>query len=714
MRNIWRLLGIDNKDRVGDAPARPWSALALAVLGWWAILASFAVQLYSIGQSDLRIATMALIGDTEIPVLTRDIVAFLLAQLLIHTTVGVACWLLALASRRAYPTWRVTLVQWTILWLVLSYLAIDAANTAAFPRSNFSGTLDTTQLVATVTVGDVLLTLIGLMIATTVARAAWFIGRALWALEGVRKRARPIAACALTAMAGMLWVRMLDADPQANVSRERPHIIVIGLDSLRPDMVADERGVSLTPNVQEFLKTATTFDDAITPLARTFPSWVTILSGKNPVRSGARDNLMPANMFDASPTLAERLRAAGYATTYATDEVRYSNIDESFGFDRIVSPEIGAADFLVPRWADLPASNLLVNTRVGQWLLPNLYGNRAAATLYRPDTFLDWVDRSVDFDRPTFLAVHLTLAHMPYFWSESDQLFGARERSDQYFNSVIGVDRQFGKLMQLLQQRGALRQAIVVVLSDHGEALGLPDDSIIDGPEAKAAVGPQLIPNSGHGNGVLSTTQFQILLAFRRFDSAVVAAPPAEPLRCGAPATLEDITPTVLDLAHVPAAAADFDGVSLAAHLAAPRADTAPDPRMRFTESGLTTMAMRVGNYTETDNIREAVRFYKLDAQTGRVQFNGDRLNDLFAQKERAVVSGEWLLAAVPTKAPKVHKFILIRRSGGVPAVVTTDPDVQSNPVFVGMWRAMKGRWGDELAGTTTAVSAAVTRSPAS
>ena len=694
---MWQLFRI-NKDRVVDGRARPWSALALAVLAWWAILATFAVQLISIGQSELRMATVALVGDTQIPILTRDIVAFILAQLLIHAALGVASWLLALASRLAYPNWHWTVTRWALGWVVLLFLAIDAANTAQFPRSQFAESLDTTPVVATVTVGDVLLTLISLAIAVTAARAAWSIGRAVWAIDGVRKHSHPIAACTLVAMAGLLWWRLLDAGPQVHISRAKPHIIVIGIDSLRPDVVADEQGASLTPNVQEFLRGATTFSDTITPLARTFPSWVAILSGKHPVRTGARDNLMPSRLFDATPTLAERLRAAGYATAYATDEVRYSNIDRSFGFDRVVSPAIGAADFLVPRWADLPASNLLANTRIGEWLMPNIYANRAAATLYRPETFLQWVDRSVDFNRPTFLAVHLTLAHMPYYSADTNQAFSDRDpRSYQYFNSVISVDRQFAKLMQRLQQRGVLKQAIVVVLSDHGEALGMPRDSVIASPEARQAVGPLVIPDTGHGNGVLSTSQYQVLLAFRRFDAAVKS----EPRRSEAPASLEDITPTVLDMLDIAARPEEFDGISLAGELGATSPASAFGSRVRFTESGLTTLAMRMGNFSETANAREAVRFYEIDRQTGRVMFNAERLGDLFAQKERAAVSGEWLLAAIPTKVSKTHQYILVKRAGGVPEVITTHPDDERHPVFAHLWQAMKGRWGNELGGAT-------------
>ena len=678
--------------------SRRWSALVLAVLAWWGILAAFAAQLLSIGQSELRTATVALIGETQVPVLTRDIVLFVLAQLLIHAAFGIASWLLALASQRAWPRWRVTPIQWTIVWVLLLFAAVDALNTAQFPRSEFSGTVVTTILIGTVSIGDALVALVGALIVVTVALAVASTARSLWAIDGVRRRAQPIAACALTAVAGLVWWRVLAADPQAHVSRERPHVIVIGIDSLRPDLVADERGVSLAPNVRAFLDGATTFSDAMTPLARTFPSWVTILSGKHPVRSGARDNLMPPALFDATPTLGERLRAAGYSTVFATDEVRYSNIDESFGFDLAVTPKIGAADFLIPRWADLPASNLVAGTWLGRVLLPNLYSNRAAATLYRPGTFLRWLDRSVDFERPTFLAVHLTLAHLPYYWADNDAPFEGDRRAHQYFNSVIAVDRQFAALMQRLRERGVLKQAVVVVLSDHGEGLGLPGDSLISSPEAKQAVGPMAVATSGHGNGVLGTTQFQILLAARRFDSAVTHS---EPRRTATPASLEDIAPTVLDLLGIAARPGEFDGISLASALDGTNLDPAPASRVRFTESGLTTSAMREGNFSESDNVREAVQFYELDRRTGRVVFNGQRLNDLFAQKERAAVSGEWLLASMPTKAPNARKYILIKRSGGVPEVITMRPEAEHHPVFAQLWQAMKARYGDEVSGGT-------------
>ena len=45
-----------------------------------------------------------------------------------------------------------------------------------------------------------------------------------------------------------------------------------------------------------------------------------------------------------------------------------------------------------------------------------------------------------------------------------------------YREAVHRADQQFGDLLAMLQRRGVLDNALVVVLSDHGEASARPDD----------------------------------------------------------------------------------------------------------------------------------------------------------------------------------------------------------------------------------------------
>ena len=129
------------------------------------------------------------------------------------------------------------------------------------------------------------------------------------------------------------------------------------------------------------------------PAARTFSSWVAILTGRAPTVTGARFNLAERSSVSANPTIADVVRQAGYHTVYSTDEVRFANIDESYGFDQVVTPRIGASDFLIGTYNELPLASLVINTRVGKWLFPFSYANRGVATMFEPETYVERLDR---------------------------------------------------------------------------------------------------------------------------------------------------------------------------------------------------------------------------------------------------------------------------------------------------------------------------------
>ena len=62
--------------------------------------------------------------------------------------------------------------------------------------------------------------------------------------------------------------------PHAPAGRpgDRPNVILIGMDSLRADLVDERLSPHVTPNTEAFMKGGTRFTNALTPLARTFPS----------------------------------------------------------------------------------------------------------------------------------------------------------------------------------------------------------------------------------------------------------------------------------------------------------------------------------------------------------------------------------------------------------------------------------------------------------
>ena len=139
---------------------------------------------------------------------------------------------------------------------------------------------------------------------------------------------------------------------------------------MRLDYLRRYGGQGLTPNLDRFLSGADLVRDTTTPAARTFSSWVAILTGRSPPVTGARFNLADRTIVSANPTIADVLRGRGYHTVYSTDEVRFANIDETYGFDQVITPPIGASDFLIGTFNELPLASVVINTRVGQVLFP--------------------------------------------------------------------------------------------------------------------------------------------------------------------------------------------------------------------------------------------------------------------------------------------------------------------------------------------------------
>ncbi len=473
---------------------------------------------------------------------------------------------------------------------------------------------------------------------------------------------------------------------------------MIGIDSLRLDELKRFGGAGLTPNLDRFLEQADVFADATTPAARTFSSWIAILTGRAPTETGARFNLGARSSVRANPTIADVLRNVGYRTVYSTDEVRFANIDESYGFDQVVTPKIGASDFLIGTYNELPLASMVVNSRAGKWLFPFSYGNRGVATMFHPETFLTRIEREVQFTEPTLFISHLTAAHWPYY--TADTPFGV-SKSDKdgirpmYRIGLQTADRMFGELIRTLESKGALENAIVVLLSDHGEALGLPGDFIFDG---KFGVDGLQVPMKanvfGHGQSVLSKSQYQVLLGVRSFGTRTLTGAGGRTFET--PITVEDIAPTILQALDVPGDPLATTGASFLPYLQTGQDGQVGMPeRIRFTETDLRVLPAPGGGVDEAATASENAVFFTVDPRSGRLHVKGSYEPLALAFKERAAFTKKQVLAAIPA-GPYAHQYIFIDLERQQGQLLMRRPG-DATPEAQRLWDAMASHYGDEL-----------------
>lgn len=621
---------------------------------------------------------------------------FVAALLALHAAFGLAVWSLARLSEFTMSSLQLSRSRWVVLWFTVSTLWVLVASATLYPwsRAGIAASFWSQPVFAGTTVYVILSVVVAAAIAALMLKGALRsdIDKRVW------RRAALYGTLFLAIY--LCWPLLGGRDVDTLPMPSRPNVILIGVDSLRPDVVGGATRIGVTPNIDQFLREAAFFSDAITPLARTFPSWISILSGEYPRHTGARENLIPRSKLRLGDTLPETLRNAGYTTIYATDETRFSNIDAAYGFDEVIGPIMGAPDFALAELNDMPLSNVVANTTVARYLFPATYSNRAAANTYRPETFTNFLSdrldalQSIDEHRPIFLSLHLTLPHSPFHHADlvEETFDPGSDKLYQYLESVIAVDEQVGAVLADLQRRGALRNAIVVLLSDHGEALGRPHlDSIIEGAQGRGVLGHSKVNLWGHGTSVLSFSQYHVVLAFRGYGPSQLDGAGKE---IETAATLVDIEPTLIDILNL--GATKSDGLSLlpALELSAPSQDFLE--RGRFTESGISAPLDAVGE-VDAGAVKRSAALFHMNPTNARIELRDEALASVVASKERAVLRGPWLLAALPPDAvEKNSRYVLVDRTGVEPPRTLNQTSVEPDEVRA-MIEALEKHFGPEL-----------------
>lgn len=659
------------------------------------ILTSFFILLeisFFIQSSKIYLGDFTLVAhQLTIPMkILPGIFYFLSIQLLLHVFYLIA--ILGLArcmSLVLHLSCRTTEKLGIGLWF-MGIFTLLFANQYFFPNSTFSGLV---SYIVSPVLGKILLMLFsGLLIISSII--------AMW------KKKYYLLLLSLI-IGGYYYFPTLNSVKTIVSTKEKPNIILLGIDAVRPDFLGFFDSEKTTPHIDSFLQNATVFADAYTPIARTFPAWISILSGQHPKKSGIRFDLQALDDADIKKIqpdlLSTILREQGYETIFATDEVRFSNIDQRFGFDKIIAPPMGLNDFLLGTGNDFPMSNLLVNTPIGRYLFPHSYANRPAYVTYEPNSFLNLLKPVLQQQpvKPLFLAVHFCLTHYPYTWGKYHRHEDARIN---YQAAIQRIDQQLHDLLYLLKQNKLLEHSIVILLSDHGEALELTGDRItgaalfIAGEKNKKAEIPRFYPPSlqqetvdksaGHGTDVLGLTQYRTVLAFRLYGLEKNSKNIVSQL-----ASLLDIKPTVLDLVNVASKKEMNNGYSLKNSILGGKINS--QQHLFFTESDYSPQSIRSVHPETREVLFEGLNYVQIDPKTTRLTIKKEMADLIISSKQYAVFNQQWILALYPQNKTQMMPILVNLTTGQWTNDLAT-PFAQSSPV-IDLLQALKNFYGDDI-----------------
>jgi tetratricopeptide (TPR) repeat protein len=212
----------------------------------------------------------------------------------------------------------------------------------------------------------------------------------------------------------------------------RPAVIIISIDTLRADRlpVYGYRGIT-TPALDAFARDAVVYERAWSHSPLTLPSHATILSGLLPAEHGVRDNT-GFHLDEKTKLLPSILKANGYATGAAVSAyVLRSATGIANGFDAFDE----------------------VRERAGS--------RQSLGAVQRPGEESADVARAfiaAHAQQPFFYFLHLYEPHAPY--------------EPTYDGEIVTSDAILGRFFDFLKEQQLYDDALIVVLSDHGEGLG--------------------------------------------------------------------------------------------------------------------------------------------------------------------------------------------------------------------------------------------------
>jgi len=299
----------------------------------------------------------------------------------------------------------------------------------------------------------------------------------------------------------------------------RPNVLFLMTDQMQGRVLEPDHPCR-TPNFDRLASQGVRFRRAYTPNAVCSPARASLMTGLLPHNHGV---LTVTHVVDDDqsclrtdrPHWAQRLRADGYRTAYFGKwHVERSHDLDSFGWETYADEQSG-----IFRTAKRPSANPERDLSIAGYCggpagyqKGLLYGVTDVPPEERPmgvvtQAALDHLDEVLDGEKPWCVFVSVQEPHDPFVAGREafdlydpdlielppnarDELAGRpgiyrkvaqvwkdmtdrqrREAAACYYATITEIDAQFGRLIDRVREAGSLDDTVVVVTTDHGEAL---------------------------------------------------------------------------------------------------------------------------------------------------------------------------------------------------------------------------------------------------
>ena len=400
------------------------------------------------------------------------------------------------------------------------------------------------------------------------------------AMGKLRFRLAPIIVTAGIVFSLSILIKILQAG--LTKDSEKPNIIIIASDSLRPDHLSCngyERKTS--PNIDRLAAQSQNFTKCFTPIGSTLESMIGLFSSQYPHSHGARQMFPSKEVINRvnnqSPKLPQILADSGYETAVIGDWCSAIFNEVPMGFENVQVSEFDSFRIWLSQalYLSHPVIPLYFDNKFGYWLFPKL---ESFAHYLRTEVVTDRAIAKIKYrknkDRPFFYTIFTGCNHFayhapyPYYekWTDPDYKgpnkyqvhfdpnefvsnpswdrpytsYTDKEKQhiiDLYDGCVSRFDECVGRILQALKQQELMDNTIILITSDHGEDLFEPNTTITHGVSFNGGDQGNLVP-------------------------CILYVPGMEPKKIDQIVRNIDISPTLLELTEHPNENR-FEGVSL-------------------------------------------------------------------------------------------------------------------------------------------------------